>query len=175
MKDVTHENIDDEVYENDLYKIEKMSLDEKLWHKSVFEFEIRNIYDKIRPNGMTCIHENEVKKTECNLIQDLLNPYKRNNILNSHHYRILHGCMNTRKGRSRFNNYCILLDSRCSSMIVIRGLKTKVNPIRDTVIQCHMTAGNITTNVKVKIYLPHLELSWKTRDVELSCAVVTLS
>ena len=56
MKDETHENIDDEVDEDDLYKIDKMSLDETLWHKRAFEIKLNNIYDIKIPNGMTCIH-----------------------------------------------------------------------------------------------------------------------
>ena len=56
MKDETHENTDDEVDEYDMYKIDKMSLDETLWCKRVFERKLKNIYDIKIPNGMTCIH-----------------------------------------------------------------------------------------------------------------------
>ena len=55
MKDETHENIDDEVYEFDIYKIDKMSLDETLWRKRGFEIILKYIWYKIS-NGMTCIH-----------------------------------------------------------------------------------------------------------------------
>ena len=47
---------------------------------------------------------------ECNLLQDILNPYQRNKILKIHYSPHLHGCMNTRKGRLKFNNFKILLD-----------------------------------------------------------------
>ena len=57
-------------------------------------------------NGMTCINEYEVNIiTECNLIHDKLNPYKRTKLLNSHQYPILHGCMITQNGRVNFINF----------------------------------------------------------------------
>ena len=72
---------------------------------------------------MNCIHENEVNKiTECNLIHDILNTYKRTKVLNFHQYPILHGCMNTRKGRAKFNSFRILFYSGSSSTIVMRSL-----------------------------------------------------
>ena len=42
MKDETHENIDDEIDEYDMYKIDKMSLDKKLWHKRAFEIKLKD-------------------------------------------------------------------------------------------------------------------------------------
>ena len=49
---------------------------------------------------MNCIHENKVNKiSEWNLLLDILNPSKLNKNINSHYSRIIHGCMNTRKGR----------------------------------------------------------------------------
>ena len=87
---------------------------------------------------MNCIHENKVNKiTECNIIHDILNTYKRNNVLNSHQYPILHGCMNTQKGRAEFKKFHILLDSRCSSKIIMITLITKLNTKIDTLIQWH--------------------------------------
>ena len=68
---------------------------------------------------MTCIHENEVNKTsEYNLLHDIINPYKHTKNINSHNSPILHGFANKRKGKSRFNNSRILLDSWCSYTIV---------------------------------------------------------
>ena len=58
MKDETHEKIDDEVDEDDLYKLDKVNLDEKEWLKRVFEIGIENIYDKKIQNCITCIHKN---------------------------------------------------------------------------------------------------------------------
>ena len=55
---------------------------------------------------MTYIHENEVNKTpKCNLLHDILNPYKGTKNLNIHYYHILHVCLNTQKGTAKFNNF----------------------------------------------------------------------
>ena len=52
---------------------------------------------------MTYIYGNEVNKiSEWNLLHDILNPSKYTKILNIHHSPILHGCMDTRKGRLNF-------------------------------------------------------------------------
>ena len=52
---------------------------------------------------MMRINNNEVKNiAECNLLHDIINPPKRANKLNIHYPPILHGCMNTRKGKSKF-------------------------------------------------------------------------
>ena len=80
MKYETHDNIDENVDEDYLYKIDKISLDYKYWHKRAIESEIKNIYDIKRPNGMSFIHENEVNRvSECNLINDMLSPSKHTN------------------------------------------------------------------------------------------------
>ena len=85
---------------------------------------------------MTCMNEDEVNIiTECYLIHDILNPYKRTKFLNIHHYPILHGCINTQKDRAKFNNFNILLDSRCTSKIIMRILITRINPKINTVMQ----------------------------------------
>ena len=69
---------------------------------------------------MTRIHNNEVKNiAECNLLHDIINPPKRAKNLNSHYYPILHVCMNTRKGKAKFKNFHILLESGCSYTIVM--------------------------------------------------------
>ena len=61
------------------------------------------------------------KISELNLLYDIINPPKRTKILNIHYYPIIHGCMNTRKGKANFNNILILFDSGFSSPIVRRG------------------------------------------------------
>ena len=62
---------------------------------------------------MTCIHNNEVKNiAECNLLHETKN-------LNSHYSPILNGCMNTRNGKATFKNFRVLLNSGCSSIIVM--------------------------------------------------------
>ena len=55
---------------------------------------------------MTRIHHNEVKNiSECNLLHNIINPPKRAKKLNIHYYPILHGCMNTRKGKEKFKKF----------------------------------------------------------------------
>ena len=69
---------------------------------------------------MVHIHDKEVNNiSECNLIHDRINPPKRARILNSHYPPILHGCMNTREGRTNFKNFQNLLDIGCSSVILM--------------------------------------------------------
>ena len=45
VKYESQENIDDEGNEDDLYDLDKMSLDEKEWRKHAFESELEYIYD----------------------------------------------------------------------------------------------------------------------------------
>ena len=72
---------------------------------------------------MTCTRENEVNKiSECNLLHDILNPSKRTKNLNSHYSTILHGWINTHKGRAEFKNFRILLDSEYSPTILMGRL-----------------------------------------------------
>ena len=55
---------------------------------------------------MTRINDNEVNKiAECNLLHDIINPPKPTKYLNSHYSPILHGCMNTRKGKAKFKKF----------------------------------------------------------------------
>ena len=85
VKDETHDNINYEVGEDEMYEIDKMNLYDKELLKHVFERELKYIYHITRHNGMICIHENEVDKiAECNLLHDILNPSKRAKVLNSH-------------------------------------------------------------------------------------------
>ena len=89
----------------------------------MFEIELKNVYDIKNHNGITCKHKKKVNNiAECNVLYGMINPSKRTKLLNSHYSPILIGCMNTRKGKSRFNNFQILLDSRCSSIIIIGKL-----------------------------------------------------
>ena len=101
---------------------------------------------------MTCMHDNKVNKiAEFNLLHDISNPPKRTKILNSHYSPIMHGYMNTRKGKAKFKNFQILLDSRCSSTIVVGRIVKKLNPGKYAVMQWNTHAVNITTNLKVKL------------------------
>ena len=75
--------------------------------------------------------------------------------------------MNTRKGRAKFKNFRILLDSGFSSIIATRRLVEKLCPETDAVMQWQTQAGNVTTNIKVNVYfiLPALRatnvVTWK--------------
>ena len=69
---------------------------------------------------MTRIYNNEVKNiSECNLLHEIINPPKRAKKLTIHYSRIIHVCMNTKKGRAKFKNFRIILDSGCSSTVVM--------------------------------------------------------
>ena len=75
---------------------------------------------------MTRIHNNEVNNiAECNLLNDMINPPKRAKHLNNYYSPILHGCMNTIKGKAKFKNFRILFNSGCPSIIVMGRLLKK--------------------------------------------------
>ena len=59
--------------------------------------------------------------------------------------------MNTRKGRAKFKNFQIILDSVCTSTILMVRIIQKLHPKEDNVIQWHTQAGIITTNTNVRI------------------------
>ena len=59
--------------------------------------------------------------------------------------------MYTRKGRAKLKNFSILLDSGCSSTVVMGRLVNKLGLKEDTPMQWNTQAGNITTNPKVKV------------------------
>ena len=75
--------------------------------------------------------------------------------------------MNTRKGRVKFKNFRILLDSGFSFTIVMRRMVEKICPKKDAVMQWQNQAGNITTNFNIKLdfTLPALSatnvVTWK--------------
>ena len=52
------------------------------------------------------MHDKEVNNiAECNLLHAIINPPKRAKYININHSPILHGCMNTIKGRDNFKNF----------------------------------------------------------------------
>ena len=117
---------------------------------------------------MTRINNNEVNNiAECNVLHDIINPPRRAKTLNSHYSPILHECTNTRNSKSNFDNFCILLESGCSSMIVMGRLVKKLSSEKYAPMKWHMQAGSITTNLKVKVNstLPALSatnvVTWK--------------
>ena len=69
---------------------------------------------------MTHIHDNEVNNiSERNFLYYIPNPQKRTKKLNNNFSPILHAKMTTGKGKVKFKNFLILLDSVCSSKIAI--------------------------------------------------------
>ena len=50
------------------------------------------------------IHDNEVKNIDdWNLLHDIINPPKCAKNINIHYSPILHGCMNTKKGKAKLH------------------------------------------------------------------------
>ena len=85
------------------------------------------IYDIEDQNGMTRIHDKKVNNiAEFSLLHDIVNPVKHTKRLNNNYCPIIYEFMNNRKGKQKFNNFRILLDSGCSSMIVMGGLVLKI-------------------------------------------------
>ena len=82
----------------------------------------------------------------------MINTPKRNKILNIHYSLILHGCINIRNSKDKFKNFQILLGSGCISTILTRRLVEKLHPEKYALMQWHTQAGNIITNIKVKVY-----------------------
>ena len=76
----------------------------------------------------------------------------------------------TIKGKARFKNFRILLDSGCSSTIAMGRLVKKLGLQEDTPMQWNTQAGNITTDFKVKIDFTLLALS-ATNFVTWNCHV----
>ena len=72
VKSETNENIYDNVDENELYKIDKLSLNEKKWRKHAFESELKNINYMKRLNSMNNTHNKEVNNiAEFNLLYNI--------------------------------------------------------------------------------------------------------
>ena len=59
--------------------------------------------------------------------------------------------MNTQKGRVKFKNFIILLDSGYSFIIVMGRLIKQLTPKEYAVMQWNIQSGSITINLKVKI------------------------
>ena len=59
--------------------------------------------------------------------------------------------MNNKTSGTKFNNFRILLDSGCSSTILMGGVVEKLKPEKHDVMQWHTQARNITTNLNIKV------------------------
>ena len=111
----------------------------------MFEIELKNVYDIKNHNGITCKHKKKVNNiAECNVLYGMINPSKRTKLLNSHYSPILIGCMNTRKGKSRFKNFQILLDSGCSSTVILVR-RIKKNLLLKKILQCNSTRNQLVS------------------------------
>ena len=85
---------------------------------------------------MIHIHDNEGNNiAECNLLHNIINPPKRAKNINSHYSHIIQGCTNNRKGREKFKNFPILLDSGYIYTIVMRRLVHKLKPEKGAMMQ----------------------------------------
>ena len=127
-----------------MYQVDKTSIEENKkkidLHKRAFEYENKISFEIENRNDMTRINNNEVKNiSECNLLHDMINSPKRAK-KNSHYSPILHVCMNTIKGKVKFINFLTLLDSGCSSTIVMVRLVTKHFPEKDSPITVEHTS-----------------------------------
>ena len=122
-------------------------------------------------NSKNIINDNKVNNIpECNLLHVIINNSEGTKNINSHYSPILHAFMNRHKGKARFKNFRILLDSRCSFTIVTRKIITQLNYKENAVMQWHTQAGKITNNMKVKIYFTSPEFSAK-KIVTWNCHV----
>ena len=89
-------------------------------------------------NQAKMIHIHDIKLkyiSECNLLYDSINTPKRAKNIDTHHSPILHGLMNTIKGRAEFKNLQIILDSEFSYTIVLIRLVEKLYHKKDAVTQ----------------------------------------
>ena len=73
--------------------------------------------------------------------------------------------MNTRRGREKIKNFRILLDNGCIFTILMRSPIKKLKTKEDYVIKLHTQTGNLTTNLKAKIYLTLSEFSATNIDM----------
>ena len=87
-------------------------------------------------NSMNRIYDNEVNNiAKFNLQYDIQKSSKRNKDMYIDCPPILHGCMNTRKSKTKFNNSRNLLNSGFSSTIMMRILITKLDLKKDAGMQ----------------------------------------
>ena len=94
------------------------------------------LYDKKIFNDINLLHNKDVNNiAKYILLHGILNSSKRTKNINSHYSPLLHGFMNTRKGKAKFKKFRILLDSGFSYTIVMKRLILKLKTKEDTVIQ----------------------------------------
>ena len=80
--------------------------------KGAFEGKLENIFDMKSLNYIHCIHDSKVINIDkLNLLHEILNPSKCTKNINIHYSHILHGCMNTHRGKAdliTFKSYWML-------------------------------------------------------------------
>ena len=131
----------------------------KEWRKRELGSKLENIYDVKSLNDMNNIHDNKVNNiAECNLLNDIVNTSKCTKDINTNYFPILHLCINTCKGRVKYNSFKDLLDSGFSPTVLMRRITTTLEK-RDVVIQYHTQAVNHIKNLNVRIYLTSLKFS----------------
>ena len=75
MKDETHENIHDEINEDEQYELDKLSLDKNTWRKRAFERKHKIVYDIKISKSMNHIHDSKVNDISgWKLLHDILKP-----------------------------------------------------------------------------------------------------
>ena len=109
---------------------------------------------------MNIIHDDKVNNiSRWKLLYGILNYFKSTKNINVHYSPILHGCMDTRRGKANLKNFRTLLGSGCSYNILRRGLINKLKTKKYVMMKWKAQAGNPTTNMKFKIYFALPELS----------------
>ena len=124
------EFLDNYYDENNLYQVENKIIDDtnkKIdWRKRTLEYKISYMIEN--RNEVIYIHNNKVNDIyKYSLLHDIINPPKRPKNINSHYSHIVHWCINIRKVKAKFKNIWILLDSGCSSTILMRRLVGKLS------------------------------------------------
>ena len=83
---------------------------------------------------------------EYNVLSKKFNPTKRAKHKNSHSSLVLHGCMDTCRGKEKFINFRILLDSGRTSTIAMNNLTPKLKRKKSSTTMWQTQGGNFTTN-----------------------------
>ena len=87
-------------------------------------------------NDMNFIHDKKIKiRAECNLLHVILNYSKHTKNIKIRYYHILNGSMNTHREKAKFKNVRIILDSGCSSSILMIRLIMKLQTKKYDVIK----------------------------------------
>ena len=108
------------------------------------------------------IHDNEANSiAEWNLLHDIINTSKRAKNINSHYSPILNWYMIIIKGRVKFKNFQIILNSGFSSIIVMRRLVEK-NTLKKILWRSGKHRPETSRQIlKLKCILPYLHLAWR--------------